>query len=116
MVQMDLNIETFSGETEEDGGKAIWSHAGENLGYEPRSLYIIGSEVGRQSKCLNRRGRELQQCFKKIKWAADFRIYYLGRMWKQEDQLEAPVQVGSGSHVNECHHRGLGAGMQMTCV
>lgn len=37
---------------------------------------------------------------KKIKWEAEFRMYYLGSVWKQEDQSEAPVQAGSGSNVN----------------
>ena len=41
---------------EGEGEKAIWSQVGEDLGYKPRSLYIIWSEVGRQSKLLSRRG------------------------------------------------------------
>lgn len=74
------------------GWGGSWLQAKESVYYLVRNWKAV--------KVLSRRGTQSWQCFKKIKWAAEFRIYYLERVWKQEDQSEAPEWVGSGSNIN----------------
>lgn len=51
-----LQIKSFDVGTEGASEKAAWAKLGRSLGSKPGELYIIWSQIGRQSKFLSRRG------------------------------------------------------------